>query len=251
MTELPAHLPDERAGRDRQLRARVVREAITVPSIFLTVVLAGGFRATLAGDFRFVPPPLVYLLLALLLVAVLVRSSVLVPAVWLRLDQGPLAPASAAVLVVTTFAASAQLLNILTPAGGLLHVFTIVLTGLLLANLLVMAPAATRALQSLFVTCGGLLLLKFVMLAALANPEAGFARRLLTVVLEGATLGELQLEPLAPLTGYVAFAAYLLYFVGLVLLKSLAAGGDRPVGLVRIAAESQTDHVATIREDPA
>ena len=53
------------------------REAIVLPASFLTVALLGGLR--LAPEVRLVPPPLISLVLAMLLLACLVRAGVFAP----------------------------------------------------------------------------------------------------------------------------------------------------------------------------
>ena len=54
-----------------------LREAFVLPCLFLTVALLGGLR--LGADVRLVPPPLVALVLAVLLLGSLVRSGVFMP----------------------------------------------------------------------------------------------------------------------------------------------------------------------------
>ena len=68
------------------------------------------------------------------------------------------------------------------------------------------------------VILGSALAIKYVMLAALYAPEPTLAKRVLTVLLEGATLGALTYQPDAAVTGYVAFFAATLYLVGVFLL---------------------------------
>jgi hypothetical protein len=55
-------------------------------------------------------------------------------------------------------------------------------------------------------------------LNGLAAPGGSFAHRLFTAALEGLTLGGLGLEYHAPATGYAAFVALGIFFVGLLLL---------------------------------
>ena len=54
-----------------------LREALVLPCLYLTVVLLGGLR--LGAEVRLVPPPLVALVLAVLLVGALVRSHTIRP----------------------------------------------------------------------------------------------------------------------------------------------------------------------------
>jgi len=51
-------------------------------------------------------------------------------------------------------------------------------------------------------------------------PDGGLAKRLLTTIVEGASLGTIQYEPAGAVTGYVAFLTLTLYIVGIVLLPA-------------------------------
>ena len=81
------------------------------------------------------------------------------------------------------------------------------------------------------VVFGSALVLRFVVLNGLAAPGGSLAHRLFTGALEGVTLGGLGLEYHGEATGYAAFAALALFFVGLMLLPHEpgaweAVGGD-------------------------
>ena len=96
-----------------------VREAIVLPAMFLTVALFGGLR--IADTVRLVPPPLISLVLAMLLVAALVRSGALAPDRLMNAQRAPLENVSGILVLIALFAASAQIFNLLTPEIGLLH----------------------------------------------------------------------------------------------------------------------------------
>jgi len=203
----------------------VLREAFLLPAIFLTVALAGGFRADAAGVIRLAPPPLVALLLSVLLVGALVRARALAPGRLMNERRGVLDNLSGLVVLLTLFAASAQVFNTLTPEAGLLHLLFGVFFIVLLWNTIVAQPDRPHVLRSLVVILGSALAIKYVMLAALYAPEPTFAKRVLTVLLEGATLGALTYQPDNPITGYVAFFTVTLYLVGLILLPADHAEG--------------------------
>ncbi len=97
-----------------------LREAFVLPCLFLTVALLGGLR--LGADVRLVPPPLIALVLAALLLGSLVRSRVFAPDRLLGQRRSGLENACGGVLLLTLLAASAQVFNLLTPDTGLLHV---------------------------------------------------------------------------------------------------------------------------------
>jgi hypothetical protein len=73
-------------------------------------------------------------------------------------------------------------------------------------------------LRSLLVLLGSAFVLRFVILESLYAPGSGALKRVLTVLLEGATLGTMDYAAAAPATGYIAFATLTLYLVGLFLL---------------------------------
>jgi hypothetical protein len=67
---------------------------------------------------------------------------------------------------------------------------------------------------------GSAYILKFIVLAALSDPEGGRLRRVLLALLEGITLGTLT-QPLAhPVSGYLAFFTLLMFLGGLALLPN-------------------------------
>lgn len=200
-------------------RERAVRESVVLPGIFLTVVLASSLRVSAAGGtWSFEVPGLVFFGIAMLVVSLLARSGALAPDRLMHASRTPLENLSGAVVLATLFVASAQLLAALTPERGLLRLLFVVGFFVLLSNTHVLAPDGTRARRSLLLVLMSALMLKFVVLAAMFEPEAGFAKRLLTLLLEGVTLGGIDHVPSAPVTGYIIFAAVLVYTAGLVLL---------------------------------
>ena len=75
---------------------------------------------------------------------------------------------------------------------------------------------ARRLLRSLAVLFGTAFLLKHLILAAFAAPETSIWRRITGLILEGVSLGSLDVPNFAPMTGYISFFALVLYVVGLV-----------------------------------
>jgi len=145
------------------------REAIVLPAIFLTVTLIGGLRP--ATPTLMTAPSEFALILACLLVGVLVRSGVLAPERLLRSTRPPLENANGAVVLLTLFAASAQILTLLTPDSGLPLLLFDAFLLVLLANTMITAPDRDRALRSLLVIFGSAFVLKFAVLASLASAE--------------------------------------------------------------------------------
>lgn len=203
----------------RPWSALVVREAIVLPMLLLAVAAGGGFRSDVAsGAWRFIPPSPMALVLGLLLVAVLVRTGVVVPWTLLGPHRSGLANANGAMLMATLLVASAQVFTALSPESGLLQVLASVFFLLLLLNTLAAGPTRARAMQSLGVVLLSAFVLKFVMLDALYAPEGSLARKVVTTLLEGVSLGALGYTSHGAATAYVAFAVILAYLFALVLL---------------------------------
>jgi hypothetical protein len=197
-----------------------VREALVLPILLLGVTLGGGFRTSqVDGALQFLPPPLITLVLAVLLLGVLARAGVLVP--HLLLDarrRTTLENANGAMVCLTLLLASAQVFNCLSPESGVLQVLASIFFLVLLLNTLVARPDDQRVLQSLGVVFLSAFVLKFVVLEGLYAPDGSMARRLLTTMIEGVSLGALGYTPHGRATGYVAFASILTYLFTLMLL---------------------------------
>ncbi len=203
-----------------------VREALVIPAICLVVAAGGGFRTDVAtGAWRFLPPSPMALVLGLLQVGVLVRTGVLTPWSVIAPHRTGLANANGALLLITLLLASAQIFTALTPEGGLLQVLASVFFLLMLLNTLAARPTRARAMQSLGVVLLSVFVLKYVVLDALYAPEGSVARRVVTALLEGVSLGTLGYTSHGAATAYVAFVVVLAYLFVLVLLP-----GDRDDG---------------------
>jgi len=204
---------------DRTTRARIIREAITLPLIFLTVAFGGGLRVSaLNHQFVFLPPTLMALVLALLLVGALVRTGTLLPHELMDAQRPSLANVSGLIVVITLFAAAAQVFNTTTPETGFLQFIVNVFFVLLMWNTVAARPDRRRMISSLIVIFGGAFVIKYVVLDALYDPNGGLTKRVLMTMLEGVTLGGLSYQAPAKVTGYVAFFTVLLFLIGVTLL---------------------------------
>ena len=211
-----------------------VRESFVLPLVLLTVAAAGGLRLAPDGvSLSFVPPPLIALVLAVLLMGVMARAGLLLPTALVGDHRTGLENASGAVVVLTLFVASAQLFTCLTPDAGMLRLLFNLFFVFLLWNTLAAQPDRGRLLRSLAVVFGWAYVIRYIALAALADPQGGWTRRIVTALLEGASAGPVAGEPMAPLAGYVAFATVALYMIGLVLLPRA-----RPVEAVAIVTRA-------------
>jgi hypothetical protein len=208
------------------------REAFTLPLVFLTVSLLGGVRTT-ADSLRLLPPPLAALVLAMLAIAVLVRAGALEPSRLMHAARSPLENLCGLTVLLTLYAASAQVFHILTPDTGLLHLAFGVLFFVQLLTLIAGGIDRTGALRSFVVLLGSAFVLRWILLEALYAPDGGTLKRVLTALAEGVTLGALDYAAHSPATGYTAFVAVVLYLGGLALLP--AASPDR-----RLAARPET-----------
>jgi hypothetical protein len=192
------------------------REALTLPLLFLSIVLVGGLHLTDAVQVR--PPTLFSLVLAALLVGVIVQSGTLAPARLMHASRDSLANANGFVVFVTLFGATAQILSLLSPETGVPStVFSLFLLVVVL-QLMAASLDRTRLLRVLAVTCAAAFTFKFIVLAALSAPAAGPVGRAVQALFDGVTLGAVSQPVLSPAAGYVAFGTITLYLTGLVLL---------------------------------
>lgn len=208
----------------------VAREAVYLPLLFLTVALLGGMQ--IGANVSFAPPPVFSLVLAMLLLALLVRSGAFAPDRLMHSARSVLANLNGLSVLLALFAATAQAFHLATPRSGLPLLLFDTYLFVLLLNTLAASPDRARVLRSLGVIFGSAFILKFVILAALSDPAASTLGRVLQVLLEGVTLGSLTQETMHPASGYVAFFTLVLYLVGVAGLPSRgprAEGG----GLVR------------------
>lgn len=200
-------------------RNRALLVYVLLPTVFLAVALLGGVRvAAGAGSLSFVPPPLVTLILASMLLAQFARGGAVRAGRWLSADNTPLANVAHALTLGALFFASAQSFNSVLPERGLLRwVFSFFFLWTLWQNLFVPFDAR-RLLRSLAALFGTAFVLKHMLLASLFAGDGGWLGRLSGALLEGVTLGALAGEGQAPATGYVSFFALALYVLGLFLL---------------------------------
>lgn len=207
------------------------REAVQLPLLFLTVVLAGGIQIAERVTLR--PPSLFGLVLGIVLLGLLVRSGALAPERLMLRTRTPLANLNGFTVIAAAVLASAQVLTLVTPDFGLPRVLVSLFLLILLLNTLAASPDRPRVLRSLLVTLGATFTLKFIVLAALSDPAGGRFTRMLQVLFEGVTLGTLSQEAVHPATSYLALAALVLYLVSLALLP----GRPTPSALARPGLE--------------
>jgi hypothetical protein len=213
---------------------------VVLPMIFLTVTLLGGLRVNAEDHaFVFIPPPLVTLVLAVLLLLLFVRGGLIQLRAWVGGDYSPLANVANASTLITLFFASAQAFNSVLPERGLLHwLFSFFFLWTLWNNQF-SSFDARRLLRSLAVLFGTAFVLKHMLLASLYAPEGGWLKRLAGALAQGVSLGTLDAPTFAPATGYISFFTLVLYIIGLILITltpqtsldetSLVVVSDQPV----------------------
>src|SRR5205085_7112147 len=87
-----------------------------------------------------------------------------------------------------------------------------------IGNTLAARPDRPRLLSSLLVMFGAAFVVKFILLGALYAPDASLTKRVVMALVEGVSLGALAYQPPGPATGYVTFAAGLLFLAGVAAL---------------------------------
>lgn len=194
----------------------IAREVVVLPLIFLTVLLLGGLR--IADRTALLPPSLFALVLGMLLLRIFVQSGTLAPVRLVSSARSGLANLNGFVVLVTLWAAAAQIFALLIPDSGLPRLAFNVFLLVVLLNTAAAAPDGPRLLRSLTVIFGAAFVLKFVILHGLSAPGSGRLQRVLHAMLEGITLGVLIQEVPHPISGYLAFLTVALFLIGVFLL---------------------------------
>lgn len=216
----------------QQSKNRALVSYVVLPFIFLTVVLLGGLRVS-AGDraFVFLPPPLITLILAVLLMLLFVRGRLIVLRSWVASTNPPVENFSNIWLLLTLFFASAQAFNSVLPERGLLHwLFSFFFLWTLWNNQF-SSFDARRLLRSLVVLFGTAFVLKHLLLSSLYAPDGGWLKRIAGALVQGVALGTLDAPSFAPATGYLSFFTLALYILGLILTQWLAVAAESTLEL--------------------
>lgn len=203
----------------RRSTNRALVAHVLLPTLFLTAALLGGVRVGAEGGaIRFVPPPLITLILASMLLALFVRGRAIELGRWLSPELPAVENVSHALTLACLFFASAQAFNSVLPDAGLLRwMLSFFFLWTLWQNQF-SAFDARRLLRSLAALFGTAFVVKHMLLAPLYEPGGGWLKRLAGVVAEGVTLGTLGGEAQSSATGYVSFFTLALYVLALVLL---------------------------------
>jgi len=207
-----------RISRNRSKNQALVTYVV-LPFIFLTVALLGGLRVSSESHaFMFLPPSLITLVLAVLLVLLFVRGRLIEIRSLIAGENPPATNVAHIWILLTLFFASAQAFNSVLPEHGLLHwLFSFCFLWTLWNNQF-SSFDARRLLRSLVVLFGTAFALKHLLLASLYSTDGTWLKRLSGAVVSSITLGALDSEQFAPATGYISFFTLGLYIVGLMLI---------------------------------
>jgi hypothetical protein len=193
---------------------------VVLPFVFLTVALLGGLRVNSESHaFMFLPPSLITLILAVLLLLLFVRGGLIEIRSLITSANSPFTNVTHIWMLLTLFFACAQAFNSVLPERGLLHwLFSFFFLWTLWNNQF-SAFDARRLLRSLLVLFGTAFVLKHMLLASLYSADGGWLKRLTGALVSGVTLGVLDGEQFAPATGYISFFTLGLYLAGLILIS--------------------------------
>ena len=203
-----------------RLRNQTLVSYVVLPFIFLTVALLGGLR--ISGDdhaFMFLPPSLITLVLAVLLVLLFVRGGLIEIRTLVAGANPPLTNVTHIWMLLTLFFACAQAFNSVLPERGLFHwLFSFFFLWTLWNNQF-SSFDARRLLRSLVVLFGTAFILKHLLLASLYSTDGTWLKSLTSTLLSSVTLGALDAPRFAPATGYISFFTLGLFLVGLMLIS--------------------------------
>jgi hypothetical protein len=193
-----------------------VGEAIVLPALFLTVVLAAAVRP--GATLSMAPPSLASLVAGVALLALLIRSGAVAPERLLNQRRSMLANLNGFTVLLTAFGASAQVCTALVPESGVPALLVWAVLTCLVLQAFALGPDRRQLLRALLVMLGAMFVLKFSILAAISSPAEGRMAAAMQKLLEGITLGSVTQRPPHALEGYLTFVACALYVIAVWLL---------------------------------
>jgi hypothetical protein len=212
-------MSDELASSNRTKNQALVTYVV-LPFVFLTVALLGGLRVSGESHaFMFLPPSLITLVLAVLLMLLFIRGGLIEIRSLITGTNPPLTNVSHIWVLLTLFFASAQAFTSVLPERGLLHWLLSFFFLWTLWNNQFSSFDARRLLRSLVVLFGTAFVLKHMLFANLYSADGGWLKRLTGALVSGVTLGTFDAEQFAPATGYISFFTLALFLVGLILVS--------------------------------
>src|SRR6266498_4698700 len=137
--------PQSRASLPRA-QVTPTREALVLPTVFLTATLIGGLR--FGPTVLLLPPSLFALVLSILLLRLLIQSGALAPERLLSPSRTVLANVNGSIVLLTLWVASAQTFALMIPETGLPRLAFNVFFLILLLNTAAANPDRRRLLRS-------------------------------------------------------------------------------------------------------
>ena len=228
-TIIPAH---KRIGKKLEIEIRNPKSEIQnqkvyllLPFVFLTVTLLGGLRLSSPDNaFIFWRPALFCLISAAILMVLFFRAGLISVDGWFSEDFPTLQNIANGAVMVTLFAASAQIFNALLPEQGLpFWVFAFCFFWTLWNNLFADFDVK-KLLRSLGALFGLAFVVKYLLLANLAAPASeSWLQGIFQNPTKEAFTWLFDLPRFSGGTGYIQFFTVVFYLLGLFLLPNSSA----------------------------
>lgn len=199
-------------------RQRAVRLYLFLPLLFLTVALMGGLRLASADNaFVFMAPALVCLIFAVVLIVLFVRGGLIDLDGWFSDSHTTLHNVSNGVLLVSLFAATAQVFNAVLPETGLPFWVVSFCFAWSLWNNLFAEFNNRKLLRSMVALFAFAFVAKYIVLAGLTAPasDGGWLWSMIENPAKETVTWLLELPRYSAGTGYIQFFCLLFYFAGL------------------------------------
>ncbi len=227
VTRVAKRLPAKPAADDSAARARqrALRFYILLPLLFLTVALMGGLRlASPDNGFVFMAPALLCLVFGVVLIVLFVRGGLIEIDSWFSDDFPTVHNIANGFLLLSLFAATAQVFNSVIPEAGLPFWVVSFCFAWSLWNNLFAEFDNRKLLRSMIALFAFAFFAKYVVLAGLTAPagDGGWLRSLIENPAQEAATWLLALPRYSAGTGYIQFFCLLLYFAGLYTLPRSA-----------------------------
>ena len=200
-----------------------------LPFVFITVALLGGLRLSgTDSSLIFLKPPLLCLVFAALMLALFFRAGLVRLDGWFGDDFPMLKNIANGAILVTLFAATAQLFNSLLPEQGLPFWVVGFCFFWTLWNNLFAEFDTKKLLRSLGALFGLAFVVKYLVLANLTAPESdSWLRGVFENPAKEAFTWALDLPRFSAGTGYIQFFAIAFYLLGLYLFPASMRAADR------------------------
>ena len=215
--QLGAGVAPADTARERQ---RAMRHYVLLPLLFLTVALMGGLRlASPDNAFVFMTPSLVCLFFGVVLIVLFIRGGLIAFDTWFSDDHSTVRNIANGVLLLSLFAATAQVFNSVLPETGLPFWVVSFCFAWSLWNNLFADLDNKKLLKSMIALFAFAFVTKYVVLANLTAPAGdSWLRSMIENPAKETVTWLLELPKYSGGTGYIQFFCLLFYFGGLYML---------------------------------